>query len=54
MNKTFPSTQVFKQSVQPHVQTLIERKDAHNMLVYQDWKTLRWSRITLLSDPAAK
>ena len=42
------------QSVQRRVQTLIERKDAHNMQVLQDWKTFRWPRITLLSDPAAK
>ena len=36
------------------MQTLTERRDAYNMQVSQDWKTFRWSRITLLSDPAGK
>ena len=36
------------------VQTPIDRKAAHNMLVLQDWKTFGWSRITLLSGPTAK
>ena len=44
----------FKSPVQRQVQTLIERKDAYNMQVSQDWKTFRWSRIALLGDPAAK
>ena len=42
------------QSVQPQVKTQIDRKDAYNTQMLQDWNTLRWSRITLLSDPAAK
>ena len=49
MNKSFSRTQVQRQS-----QTLIERNDACNTHVLQDWSALRWSRITLLSDPAAK
>ena len=36
------------------MQTLIERKDAHSMQVSQDWKTFRWSRMTLLSNSAAE
>ena len=54
MNQHFPSTQDLVHSVQRQVQPLIERKDAYNVQVLQDWNTLRWSRITLLSDPAAK
>ena len=54
MNRSFPRTQDFIQSVQRHVQTLIECKYAYNMQVSQDCKTHRWSRITLLSDPEAK
>ena len=42
------------QSVRRHVNILIDGKDAYNMQVFQDWNTFRWSRITLLSDPAAK
>ena len=42
------------QSVQRQVKTLIERKDAYNMHTLQDWNTFQWSRLTLLSDPAAK
>ena len=41
-------------SGQRQVQTLTERRDAYNMQVSQDWKTFRWSRITLLSDTAGK
>ena len=54
MNKSVPSTQVLIQSVQRQVHTLFERIDTYMMQVLQDWKTFRWSRITLLSDPAAK
>ena len=54
MNESFPSTQVLIQSVQRQVQTLFERIDTYMMQVLQDWKTFRWSRITLLDDPAAK
>ena len=54
MNKSFLRTTVLIQSVQRQVQTLIERKDAYTVQVSQDWKILRWSRTTLLSDPAAK
>ena len=53
MNKSFPRTQDLIQSVQPQVETLIERKDEYTLQVSQGWKTFRWSRITLLSDPAA-
>ena len=53
MNKHCARTQVLTQSVQRQVQTLIELKDAYKMQVLQDWRTFRWSRITLLSDPAA-
>ena len=54
MNKSCPRTHVLIQSVQRRVQTLIERKDVYNVQVLQDWRTFRRSRITLLSDPAAK
>ena len=54
MNETFPRTQDSTQSAPRQVRTLIERKGAINMQVSQDWKTLRWSRITLLSNPAAE
>ena len=40
MNKSFPRTQDFTQSVQRQVQALIEREDAHNMPVSQDWKNI--------------
>ena len=53
-NKSFPQTQVLIQTMQRQVQTLIERKDSYMMQVSQDWKTFRWSRTTLLSNPAAK
>ena len=36
------------------MKTPIERKDAYNMQIPKDWNTLRLSKITLLSDPAAK
>ena len=39
--------------MQRQVRTFTERKDAYNMQVSQDWKTFRWSRTMLLSDPAA-
>ena len=29
------------------------RKDVYNVQILQNWKTCRWSRVTLLSDPAA-
>ena len=35
------------------MQTLIARTDAYKMEVSQDWKTFPWSRISLLSHPAA-
>ena len=54
MNKSFATTQVLVQSMQRQVQALIDRTDADNMQVFQDWKTFRWSRTKLLSDPAAK
>ena len=54
MNKRSPRTQDWIQSAQRQVKTLIDRKDAYNMQVLQDWNTFRWSRITLLSGPAAK
>ena len=53
-NNSFPRTQDLIQSVQRQVQTLIERTDAYNMQVSQDWETFRWSRVRLLSDPASK
>ena len=40
MNKSFPRTQDFTQSVRRQVQALIERKDAHNIPVSQDWKNI--------------
>ena len=40
MNNSFPRTHDFIQSVQRQVQTLIERKDAHNVQVSQDWKNI--------------
>ena len=40
--------------MQRQVQTLIERKDAYDMEVSKDWKTFLWSRLTLLSNPAAE
>ena len=52
--KSFPRTQEGIQSVQRLVLTLIERADAYNMKVLQHWKTFRWSRHTLLRDPASK
>ena len=39
-NNSFPRTQDFTQSVQRQVQKLIERKDAHNMPVSQDWNNI--------------
>ena len=33
---------------------MIDRKDAYDMKILQDWNTFRWSRIMLLNDPAAK
>ena len=54
VNKSFPRTLVFMESVQRQAQTLINRKDTYNMQVSQDWKTFRWSRITLLSDTATE
>ena len=53
MNKRFPETQALKQSVQPQVQAPVDNNNAYNMKDTQDWQTLRWSRITLLNDPAA-
>ena len=50
MNKNFPRTEDLIQSAQRQVRTLIELK----VQVSQDWRTFRWSRITLLGDPAAK
>ena len=54
MDRSFPWTQDLIQSVQRQVKTLIERKDAYNVQVLQDWNMFRWSRISLLCDPAAK
>ena len=54
MNSSIPRKKDLIQSVQRQVKTLIERKDAKNMQIFQDWNTFRCSRITLLSDPAAK
>ena len=54
MNNSFPRTPLLILSVQRQVQTLTKRKDAHTVRVLQDWSTFRWSRMTLLSDPAAK
>ena len=53
MNRSFPRTQDLILSVRRQVKTLIERTDAYNKQKLQDWNTFRWSRITLLSDPAA-
>ena len=53
MHHRFPRSQDLIQSVQRQVKTLIVRNDAYNMYILQDWNTLRWSRLTLLSDPAA-
>ena len=36
------------------IEKMIDRKDAYNMQILQDCSAFRWSRITLLSDPAAK
>ena len=36
------------------MKTLIERKDAYNMQILQDWNTFRRSSVTLPSDPASK
>ena len=33
---------------------LTDRKETYNVQILQDWKTFRWSRITVLSDPVAK
>ena len=54
MHESFRRTQVFIQSVQRQGKTLVERKDAYNVQILQDWNTFLWARITLLSDPAAK
>ena len=54
MSRSFPRTHDSIQSVQRKVQTLVERKDAYNMQIVHAWNTFRWSRITLLSDPAAE
>ena len=54
MKKSSPGTQDLTQSVQRQVKILIDRKGAYNMQILQDWNTFRWSRISLLSDPAAK
>ena len=54
MNKRFPRKQDLLQFVQRQVKTLIGGKDAYNMQTLQDWNTFRWSRNTLMSDPAAK
>ena len=43
-----------RQAVQRQVKTLINRKDAHNKQILKDWNTFPWSRIMLLSDPAAE
>ena len=40
LNRSFPRTQVLTQSVQRQVQALMERKDAYNMQVLQDWKNI--------------
>ena len=32
---------------------MIDRKDAYNMQILEDWNSFRWSRFTL-SNPAAK
>ena len=53
MKNIFTTTQDLIQSVQRQMQSLIERKDAYNVQVSKDWKTFRWSRMTLLSDPEA-
>ena len=47
MNKRFSGTQDLTQSVQRQVNILIDRKDAYNMQILQDWSTFRWSRNTL-------
>ena len=41
-------------SVQRQVQALVDSNNAYSMKVTQDWQTFRWSRITLLDDPAAR
>ena len=42
------------ESVQRQVKISIDRRDAHNMQILQDWNTYRRSKITLLNHPAAK
>ena len=54
MNKSLHRTQDLIQSERRQVNTLIECKDAYNMQMLQDWSPFRCSRITMLSDPAAK
>ena len=54
MNKSVPRKQDLTQSVHRVVKTLIGRKDAYKMQILQHGNTLRWARITLLSDPAAQ
>ena len=39
MNERLPRTQGLLKSLQQKMQTLIERKDAYNLQVLQDWKT---------------
>ena len=55
MKKKFPKNARFDAvSVQRPVKTLIERKDAYNLQILQNWSAFRWSIITMLSDPPAK
>ena len=50
MNKSFPTTQAFIQSVQQQVQAVVDSNISYNMKVRE---TLRLSSITLLNDTAA-
>ena len=52
--KKFPGTQDLIQSGQRQLKVLIDRQDAYNMQILRDWNTIRWSRTSSLSDPAAK
>ena len=54
MHSGVPRTQDLIRSVQRRVKSLIERQDAYNVQILQDWNTFRWSRMLLLSGPAAK
>ena len=54
MKKSVSRTHDLTQSGQRQVKTLLDRKDAYIMQILKNWNIFRWSRITLLSDLAAK